>query len=133
MLVELTGGSEVVVHEQVHEQPSEIALLAHHGGELVGMAVCDLEHPLDGHVVIAVKPEWRRLGLGRALLDRMVERARDLGLAYLILAHGTHNLAASKLVESSGLVVARRVRDEMVRAVLVVAEPSGVTEPKPAA
>lgn len=133
MSVDLPDGRQVVIHEAVRGHPAEFALGAYHDGELVGMVVCDPDQAPNGHLVIVVKPHWRGLGVGRSLLRRMAEWARDLGFSYLTLSYSVANQAASTMVASSNLVVARRLRNGVVRAALPVSEPAHVAEPTLAA
>ena len=116
--VTLSDGRQIVIHEAWRRDPAELALGAYHEGELVGMVVCEGCEPPAGHIVIVVKPEWRGLGVGRSLLQRMVERSQDLGFTVLTLSHGAHNEAAHALLASTDLVVARRLRDGLVKVAL---------------
>ena len=53
-------------------------------------------------VTLAVRPEARRRGLGGRLLDRTMERARDLGVTRLFLEVAHDNTAALALYISRG-------------------------------
>lgn len=111
---------EIVIHETARHHPSEFALGAYHDGELIGMVVCDMHETPAASIVIVVKSEWRGGGVGRSLLNRMVECAPDLGLMFLTMSYSVANEAASKLVASSDAVVARRLTHGVVKAALVV-------------
>ncbi|MCA1190670.1 GNAT family N-acetyltransferase [Saccharopolyspora sp. 6V] len=72
-------------------------LVERDGGLLVGMVlVCGKEGQVFRHRAevrkLIVHPGWQRGGIGRRLLARAVERARDLGFRQLVLATrgGTH-------------------------------------------
>ena len=118
--VALSDGRSIVINEARRRHPAEHAFGAHHEGELVGMLVCGADDVPTGHVVIVVKPEWRGVGVGRALLHRMVERAPELGFTFLSLAYETDNEAAWRMLSSDDLVVARRIRNGVVKAALAV-------------
>ncbi|MCA1598954.1 MAG: GNAT family N-acetyltransferase [Chloroflexi bacterium] len=58
---------------------------------------------------MGVAPEARRLGVGRALLERVIADARDRGAAAVTLEAFERNAAAIHLYESHGFVAARRL------------------------
>jgi GNAT superfamily N-acetyltransferase len=122
--VTLSDGREIVIHEAWRGNPAELGLGAYHEGELVGMVVCDEVAPPTGHIVIVVQPEWRGLGVGRSLLQRMVERAQDLGFQVLTLSHTERNEAARAPLATSDFVAARRLRDGLVKVALFVPAPA---------
>src|SRR5581483_11989197 len=49
-------------------------------GVAIGRFVRDAEHPERAEVAITVADEWQRHGLGKILLGRLVDRARDEGI-----------------------------------------------------
>lgn len=49
-----------------------------------------------------VRPEFRGSGFGRAILDRLAERARELGVETLRLETGIHQVEAIGLYERAG-------------------------------
>lgn len=53
---------------------------------------------------VAVDPDYQRLGLGRALVEMLLEEARGQGVAQIILEVRENNAAARKLYESLGFV-----------------------------
>ncbi len=59
---------------------------------------------------IAVHPEARRQGIGRALLSEMIRQARKRGIAEISLEVRESNAAAIGLYESLGFLVAGRRR-----------------------
>jgi len=127
--IDLSDGREIVIHEAWRHDPAEYAFGAYHDGELIGMIVCDADSAPTGHLVIVVEPEWRGVGVGRALVRRMVERAQDLGFTFLTLSHEIDNEAAWAMLASSGLVVARRVRSGVVKAALHVPAVASTSAP----
>ncbi len=58
---------------------------------------------------MGVAPEARRLGVGRALLERVIADARGRGSPAVVLEAFERNAAAIHLYESHGFVVARRL------------------------
>ena len=65
--------------------------------------------------LLSVKPEYRRLGLGRLLVEAAIARANQGGYSKLILWTQLSMFAAQRLYESSGFVhiddIARNGRD----------------------
>lgn len=118
--LELADGRTVELHDSVQRHPDEFGLGAYHEGELVGLLVCEPDAARNGHLTVFVVPDWRGVGLGAALVRAMADRARGLGVAYLSLSYSVDNVAASRMVSGSGLVVARRVRDGVEKAALLV-------------
>lgn len=58
---------------------------------------------------VAVREQYRRRGIGRALLDRVVSEARQLGVATAFLEVRSGNVAAQALYEQAGFrAIARR-------------------------
>jgi ribosomal protein S18 acetylase RimI-like enzyme len=112
--------SEFEIHEAARHHPSEFALGAHHDGELIGILVCDTSSTPTASMTIVVVPEWRGRGVGRALLEHMVERAPDLGLVFLTMTFHATNDAAAKLVEGHDLLVAKRSVHGVVKVALAV-------------
>lgn len=73
-------------------------------GEIVGYAVlwCILDQ---GELAnIAVDPAWQRRGLGSRLLERVLERARERGVADLFLEVRESNTVARELYRRRGFV-----------------------------
>lgn len=59
---------------------------------------------------LAVLPEWRGIGLGRALLELCCDRLRDAGMEYVRIETLTHNDVGSRLYPSVGFQeVARQI------------------------
>ncbi len=66
----------------------------------------------EGHITtMAVAPAWRRKGLGKLLLNHLIEKARELGLKSLSLEVRESNLIAQKMYQNFGFrMIARRKR-----------------------
>jgi RimJ/RimL family protein N-acetyltransferase len=86
--------------------PHAAVFVAAAGGELVGrLSVARDTHPASAHVAdlgLMVAAEWRRRGVGRALLERAVEWAREVEVRKLELHVFPHNDAAIALYEGFG-------------------------------
>ena len=96
---EPTWWSELAARPQrdyvVEEDPSGIAGYA---GLNLGSEVADV-------MTIAVAPRAQGRGLGRTLLEELVERARQDGAEYLMLEVRDDNLPARRLYEHAGFEV----------------------------
>lgn len=56
----------------------------------------------DMHFGLVVRREYRRLGIGRALVDAAIEWAKQIGVSSLHLTVFSHNAAAIELYRRSG-------------------------------
>ena len=76
------------------------------GGKLVGY--CGMLTVLDeGQITnVAVHPEFRRMGIGNALLNRLLEEANALGVTQISLEVRESNVAAKALYLRHGFTVA---------------------------
>ncbi|MDE2764875.1 MAG: GNAT family N-acetyltransferase, partial [Chloroflexota bacterium] len=72
-------------------------------GEQVGCATLHVEAPISrGVLECGVRPDARRRGVGRALVDAAVEHARGLGLAALEFDAPEEDAAAARLLAGAG-------------------------------
>ncbi|MBR6113574.1 MAG: ribosomal protein S18-alanine N-acetyltransferase [Oscillospiraceae bacterium] len=94
------GASEAVLRRML--AGGAVLLTAREGGELLGYGY--FTSVLDEGSVgnIAVRPAYRRRGVGRALTEAMAAAARERGLAFLTLEVRESNLAARRLYERCG-------------------------------
>ena len=90
------------------ESGTHVLLAAHAAGALAGYA--GFMHVLDeGYVTnVAVAAAYRRQGIGAALVDALVDRAKELGLAFLTLEVRASNGAARALYVGRGFREAGR-------------------------
>ncbi|MEH1098765.1 GNAT family N-acetyltransferase [Micromonospora sp. CPCC 205561] len=79
---------------------------AYDGGDAVGMLWLHLEQKSDGpHAFVydlEVRPELRRRGYGRAVLEAVERRCREWGVVSIALNVFGHNLPARRLYEQMG-------------------------------
>ncbi len=120
-------------------QPGTLVWLALEGARPVGLAVCFLgfstfaARPLLNVHDLAVIPERRGRGIGRALLEAAEQRARALGCVKLTLEVRSDNAPAQALYKSFGFGDFR-IGDEVAQALFLEKRFGGATgEPDPAA
>lgn len=82
-------------------------IVAEHHGELVGSVTMfsgwrGAREGTAGVRLLAVPPEQRGCGVGRALMEHCVERAREVGKARLVLTTTQEMAALRELTESMG-------------------------------
>jgi ribosomal-protein-alanine N-acetyltransferase len=93
---------EAILGEFVY--PGSICLVACGGDSVVGFAF--MRHILDeGHISnIAVLPEYRGLGIGDALVKRLVDISREIKISGLTLEVRMGNVPAQRLYGRNGFV-----------------------------
>ena len=64
---------------RARESPQRLLVLAEVDGELAGHGLADVSSYADGSVTPRILPAWRRRGIGGAVLDRLIDRASELG------------------------------------------------------
>ena len=82
------------------------------GEEIVAASVLLPDAPVSWLASLAVRPAHRRLGLGRALVDDAVARARQASAHWLSLEVDRENRPAIALYRREGFGVLRRFREE---------------------
>jgi len=114
-------------------EPRFLAFIAELAGHPVGMAIFN-EQPMAGWPSVPiyiqsiyVKPEFRRRGVGRALMAGIIAEAQRRR-SHLVFLNVDHNNAARRLYESGGFVHA----DTCLVYTLVVPHDLGPPEPAPA-
>lgn len=85
------------------------SLIAYDGGGHAGVAMLAIRGDRGWCGGLGVVPERRRRGVGRLLLDAMLERARGAGLRTLSLEVLAQNTPARLLYESAGMRVVREL------------------------
>lgn len=93
------------------ENPARRALLAEDGGEAVGMAIHGPDRQADGdvelYVIYVLSGYWSR-GVGRSLMDRVIEDVRASGHARLALWVLEGNTRARRFYERYGFAVTEK-------------------------
>jgi ribosomal-protein-alanine N-acetyltransferase len=94
-------------------------LVAERDDEIVGYIMCRLEFGFSnlginivrkGHIVsVAVMPEHRKRGLGRALLEEAMKAMKDKGCKEVFLEVRVSNLPAITLYEKMGYMEVRKI------------------------
>jgi GNAT superfamily N-acetyltransferase len=69
---------------------------------------------------VVVREDWRRVGVGTALLRRLVEKAADQHIQWLVATVAARDQAAAHLIAASGVMVARRVEKDVAKVALHV-------------
>lgn len=93
--------SEAMLREELGKG---IFLVAERDGQAIGYVGC--QTVLDeGYITnVAVSPDCRRQGVGRALIAELVQRARAQGLSFVTLEARASNAPAIALYEGAGFV-----------------------------
>ena len=85
-----------------------LAVVVEAGGEVVGQLLVERGRGRyeshRGEVSLALRAEWRGMGLGRALLDTAVDWARAVGIAKMTLAVFPGNERAVALYRAAGFI-----------------------------
>lgn len=93
-------------------RPGARGAVAEIGGEIAGFAVGHLERPGRARVVtLDVHPDHRRLGLGKALLDTLLERLSRDGASESRLEVDAGNAGAIAFYQALGFRPSRRIED----------------------
>jgi GNAT superfamily N-acetyltransferase len=101
-LAEEQAYGDDVWQERAAARGDRLSLVCEAGGELVGGAAGILEADDVYLVAMWVAPSHRRSGIGRALVDRIVDWARVQGAARVMLEANERLAPAVRLYESAG-------------------------------
>lgn len=93
--------SETMLREELDKG---IFLVVERDGQAIGYVGC--QTVLDeGYITnVAVSPDCRRQGVGRALIEELAQRARAQGLSFVTLEARASNAPAIALYEGAGFV-----------------------------
>ncbi|MDR2389474.1 MAG: GNAT family N-acetyltransferase [Tannerellaceae bacterium] len=104
----LEASEELRLAQGLEQHPSAVVLLAGVHGKYVGLLVAfenfstfSVRPMINIHDVI-VRPEYRGRGVGRLLMNGMIQEARRRGAARITLEVRKDNLAAQHLYQSLG-------------------------------
>ncbi|WP_048148844.1 ribosomal protein S18-alanine N-acetyltransferase [Palaeococcus ferrophilus] len=93
------------------ENNPQTFLVAEYAGKVVGYVMGYLRPDLEGHIMsIAVDPEYRGNGIGKALMVEVIERLFGLGAKYIGLEVRVSNERAINLYLKLGFRVLKRVK-----------------------
>ncbi len=116
----LDDGRTVDLEVDSAPSPAEFVVRARdETGVVVGLATCNPDGRHAG-VAVCVAPGWRRARLGTALLRHAVDEAAQRDIAWLVLHFADGESGLSSWLKESGLVIARRVSNGMVRVAVLV-------------
>ena len=85
--------------------PGVTGLLLRADDQDAGFALCRIAADEAELLTIAVRPAWRRRGLGRRLIAAIIDHARGAGARALYLEVGVDNPPAQNLYEAQGFSV----------------------------
>ena len=91
-------------YEELWPQKAIDVWVAWQGDELVGYYLVQTAKFEQELHTFAVKPELRRRGIGRLMMDHMLEKARGRGVEYIYLQVRPSNQEAKELYKSFGFV-----------------------------
>ncbi len=92
------------------ENNPDTFLVAEYNGRVVGYVMAYLRPDLEGHIMsIAVDPEYRGNGIGKALMLEVMERLVKKGAQYIGLEVRVSNERAIKLYEGLGFRKVKRI------------------------
>ena len=92
--------------------PEWATVVVERGGAIVAASVVVPGPPSANLASIAVGPQWRRAGLGRALVRDALARARAASARWLSLEVDRANRGAIELYRREGFAVLRRFRED---------------------
>ena len=102
-------------------EPTQLALGAFEDrGALIGVAALTASSPTASHVAMGFVAERRRLHVGTDLFQALLCHQPDIGPRYLVFVHPAAASPAAQFLRSLHLVIARRVHDTTVTAVVVL-------------
>lgn len=99
--------SETSVRSEL-SNPLSFWLVAEEDGKLIGYVGSQSVAPEADVMNLAVAPEWRRKGIGRALMTALIAQLHNRGITALFLEVRVGNAPAQHLYRSLGFVEAGR-------------------------
>ena len=99
--------SEASVHSEL-SNPLSFWLVAQEDGKLIGYVGSQSVAPEADVMNLAVAPEWRNKGIGRALMTALIAQLHSRGITALFLEVRVGNTPAQNLYRSLGFVEAGR-------------------------
>ena len=100
------------------------AFVALDGGEIVAVARFDrIGGGTDAEVAFVIADSWQGRGLGSALLARLIERARQLGITRFVAETLPENRRMLGVFRHAALPITERVRDGVVDVTIELGPP----------
>jgi RimJ/RimL family protein N-acetyltransferase len=89
---------------RVIADPSHHAVIAHDGTKVIAdaMLVVDRHDPTSAEIAYAVADSVRRRGLGRAVVDRLLDTAAQIGVCHVHAVMSAENRPSAALMRSFG-------------------------------
>lgn len=82
---------------------SDLIMVAEEDGEVVGALIGTIERNNGYYYRIAIHPDYRRQGIGKALIESMEQRFQSRKVSRILVAGDEHNVAAAMpLYEAMG-------------------------------
>jgi RimJ/RimL family protein N-acetyltransferase len=104
--------------KRIQANPLALALVAEHGREVIGFLTCEggrrrkIAHV--GEIGMSVREDWRRKGVGTALMECVENWARSTGkIGKLSLNVFERNVAAIALYNKKGFVIEGRLKGQI--------------------
>jgi ribosomal protein S18 acetylase RimI-like enzyme len=101
--------ASTIIRKQLLEklQSSDYALFVLTRDRIVGFAVAELRHTAGGHIEcwledLGVRPQWRHQGIGKRLVQHVLEWGRLHNTRYFLLESGVNNEDAHRLFSKLG-------------------------------
>ena len=92
--------------DKIVDDESNIVVVCHHINEIIGMATMATYQVISGHKGmiedVVVSQEHRGKGIGKKMMQLLLERANELQLDEILLFSGHHRHAAISLYKSLG-------------------------------
>ena len=123
-LRELTEGDLAYLTEVDHHDHEALIATAEDTGELVGVVrYIRVPGTTEAEVAVVVADEWQGRGIATALLDRLVERARDEGITHFLALVQAENVEALRMFEGFAPTGSERRRSASGHIELVIELP----------
>lgn len=81
---------------------SDLIMVAEEDGEIVGALIGTIERNHGCYYRIAIHPDHRRKGIGKALVSAMEQRFQSRKVSRILVAGDEHNAAAMPFYEALG-------------------------------
>lgn len=104
------GWSEASFRFEIEENPVSRVLVTEQKGTVTGYGIVWILFEQAQIASIAIDPAMRRQGLGRVLLQAMIEQAQSEGCEFLSLEVRPSNTAALSMYRQAGMSDLHRVR-----------------------